>query len=1031
MFWQSSQAQALTYSFSSKEVDAGQFADVDVTVSNFVELFGFQASIVWDSTKFRFVSIENRAVETVLPGDFDLGGTPDGDKRPQGQLTMVWVVGTPTTIANNTRLFTLRLRAVGKVCDSTNIDISDKPLSSEYYKIEGSDFKTLKPQALPGKVKIKGPNCGTTVIGNTDSTLLAINIGTVSGKKGETVCVPVTVKNFKDVAAVQALMSWDPAVLKLKLPVVTTFPAPAPLFNEGQVNLGSINFLWQENTTKGYNIPDGGKMLDLCFEILGNTGTTSIVSMDTSTLNTGFTESSSKEKKFVVNNGRVNVVDASPIIINIAKVTGNANGTVDVDFKVENFNKVQGATFAMTYDGTILRYDTLVNDAVVASSAKIGTNRVNFNFVSQNASGITLSNGATMFTARFTALACSGDDKVSAIEVKDQSNQIVEFIVVPQTKSAVTVNQGSATIKCSTGGNPCNIAITSSTNVQCKGGSDGAINVSITNTTGTCQAQWKKNGVNFGTAQPLSNANLTGLGAGTYLLEVSCGGTVQCTATAAISEPANGVTIGETITNIGCGTATGAISLNISGGTPGTGYRFAWSNNATTKDLAGISAGNYTVTVTDANNCTSSKTFTITSTSSSDLTATATKVDLKCNKSTDGSINLSIMGGCPTYKIVWAGSTETGSSRTGLAAGVYNVTITDGSSPAKSTNLAVTIVAPSEITVNGTVTPSTGANGGIVVTASGGTGAYTYNWGSNITTKDRSNLAVGSYTVTVSDANGCTAVKSFEVLSSGAALNLGAITVPSANQFNGFGVSCVNLCDGELAGTLAGGTAPYTVALSGVSTASQTLAAAGTFSFKGLCVGNYTIRVTDASGASASKTSVISSPTVINISEQVTCANGAIPTGAVNITVTGGVQPYKYAWSNNKATEDLELLTQGTYSVVISDANGCQSIAKAFAVKDCNSSDDCFTDYTTIFTPNTDGTNDAFLIACAPTFENELFVYDRWGKLVYTTKNYTNLWDGKDLSGSDLPEGGYMWALNVRYSDGSRQTFKGAVTLLR
>src|SRR5690606_17166952 len=182
-------------------------------------------------------------------------------------------------------------------------------------------------------------------------------------------------------------------------------------------------------------------------------------------------------------------------------------------------------------------------------------------------------------------------------------------------------------------------------------------------------------------------------------------------------------------------------------------YTYLWSNGATTQSITDLAAGSYTVTVTDANGCTAEGTYTV-GTEDVVITVSAVAVDAVCTAA-NGTLTLTIAGGTPDYTISWTGPngfTSTDKDLSGLEPGTYNVTVTDanGCEATNSFEVGTTDVV---ITITETVVDATcvAENGSISVTASGGTEPYTYLWSNGATTQSITDLAAGSYTVTVTD----------------------------------------------------------------------------------------------------------------------------------------------------------------------------------------------------------------------------------------------------------------------------------------
>ncbi len=270
------------------------------------------------------------------------------------------------------------------------------------------------------------------------------------------------------------------------------------------------------------------------------------------------------------------------------------------------------------------------------------------------------------------------------------------------------------------------------------------------------------------------------------------------------------------------GANTGSIDLTVSGGT--SPYTYSWTGGVTTQDRSNLTAGTYTVTVTAAG-CTSTISANITQPSA--LTLSTTQVNVSCNGGSNGSIDLTVTGGVSPYTYAWSNNATT-QDITGLVAGTYTVTVTDANSCTKT--LSATITQPEALALSNTqvnVLCNGNSTGSIDLTVSGGTSPYTYAWSNSATTQDVSNLAAGTYTVTVTDANACTKTLS------------ATITQPSALSLSKTQVDV--LCNGNSTGsidlTVSGGTSPYTYAWSNSAT---------TQDISGLVAGTYTVTVTDA-----------------------------------------------------------------------------------------------------------------------------------------------------------------------------------------
>ncbi|WP_329804352.1 T9SS type A sorting domain-containing protein, partial [Flavobacterium facile] len=222
-------------------------------------------------------------------------------------------------------------------------------------------------------------------------------------------------------------------------------------------------------------------------------------------------------------------------------------------------------------------------------------------------------------------------------------------------------------------------------------------------------------------------------------------------------------------TNVSCnGGSNGSASVTPSGGTPG--YTYSWSpSGGTAATATGLSAGTYTVTVTDANSCTTFVDFTITEPTVLALTAAA-QTNVSCNGGLNGSASVTPSGGAGGYTYSWSPSGGTAATATGLSAGTYTVTVTDANSC--TTFVDFTITEPTVLALTAASQTNVSCNGGATGTASvniptGGAGGYIYNWTPGNPTGDGttsvSGLTAGTWTCTVTDANSCTTFVDFTI----------------------------------------------------------------------------------------------------------------------------------------------------------------------------------------------------------------------------------------------------------------------------
>jgi len=272
-------------------------------------------------------------------------------------------------------------------------------------------------------------------------------------------------------------------------------------------------------------------------------------------------------------------------------------------------------------------------------------------------------------------------------------------------------------------------------------------------------------------------ASVTGLGAGSYHVTVTDHNGCTTSASAAVSTP-NGPTAVDTVTNLKCynDSSIGAVAVTVTGGTNPITY--AWSNGATSLSLTGVGAGTYTLTISDHNSCSYEVTATITQPTALSLTGNATNI--LCNGASTGIVSINATGGTQPYVYHWNNGSDT-TYISGLPAGTYVAALVD--SNLCTDTVSLTITQPTAISISFVTTNASSAtmgDGKIVATATGGTGALTYNWVTGASADSISQLTYGPYCLTVTDANFCTATGCDSV---GYSQGTNGITVVSSVSF--------------------------------------------------------------------------------------------------------------------------------------------------------------------------------------------------------------------------------------------------------
>ncbi len=441
---------------------------------------------------------------------------------------------------------------------------------------------------------------------------------------------------------------------------------------------------------------------------------------------------------------------------------------------------------------------------------------------------------------------------------------------------------------------PVEVSAITSDNI-CFGWNIGAIDITVANGTSPYTYLWN---------DLTTSDDRTGLIAGIYTLTVTDLNGCTATATWEINQPDQIIATGQ-INPVSCFNGTnGVIDITVTGGVPG--YTYLWDDASILGDRVGMPAGTYALTVTDAIACTSTFTFTIGQ--PAELSLSQVVIPVGCTNGSNGSIDLSVTGGTSPYTYLWSNG-ETTEDIENLSVGVYDITVTDvlGCIATGSVSMTepVEIITITEVLIP--VSCPQGSNGEINLTPANGTEPYTYLWNTGETTEDLTGLAVGSYTVTVSDFAGNCTVKSIQVEQVPEMTSTVFMTP----------VTCNGNSDGSLTVGISNGNPPFTYAWDNGDT-DETIEA--------MMAGTYTLTVTDDAGCTLFIQTEITQPEALNITYiQSNASCFGIPDGSIDITITGGVGPYTVEWMDGFTEEDRMDLTPGFYNLTVRDANGCKS----------------------------------------------------------------------------------------------------------
>jgi len=470
----------------------------------------------------------------------------------------------------------------------------------------------------------------------------------------------------------------------------------------------------------------------------------------------------------------------------------------------------------------------------------------------------------------------------------------------------LTVSDGSGCtfMTSTTIGETSNLGVSvSSSNLECNGANNGSVTAASTGGVAPITYAWSNGAGN--------QATINNLAAGSYTVTATDDLGCAKTATITLTEP-NPIFVN--INNSATGTVCPGTAVNLTASPTDTSLTYNWTATGGNFDDATIPTpvytmmmpGTYEIMLTVSNGtCIARDTTTITIGASIDFTINSTNIS--CVGETDGSINVTVNNGIAPITYTWDNGIGNIANPTGLSAGTYNLTITNGNNCSINASIviedadAITLgLSPNNIICGGDST------GTIDALALGGTDTIAYAWSNGETGPSITNLPAGTYSLTVTDRNGCTATDTAIITQ----------LTPLTAMTNGENVGCNE--SGQAYVTAAGGTAPYTYLWNDAATQTTDTAF-------NLVAGVYTVIVTDANGCTTSASITISETEGITcaivVLEDITTFNGT--EGVLGVNVTGGSGNYTYSWNNGGMDSTITGLGANTYIVTITDETGC------------------------------------------------------------------------------------------------------------
>lgn len=476
-----------------------------------------------------------------------------------------------------------------------------------------------------------------------------------------------------------------------------------------------------------------------------------------------------------------------------------------------------------------------------------------------------------------------------------------------------------------------------------------------------------------------------------------------------------------TTTPASCAGNNGTATATPTGGT--APYTYIWTpSGQSTQTATGLAPGTYSVLVVDATGCFNATNNNAVVAGGGSFTTSSSQTNVTCFGGSNGSATITPAGGTAPYTYLWTPSGAATATAGSLAAGNYSVTVTDAGGCVQNAQFTITEPAAITATITNTTPVSCfgGMNGSVAAAGGGGAAPYLYSWNTSPVqvAATASNLPAGTYSATITDANGCTAITS-ATITEPPGMSLTASSTPA---------SC-GKADGTANVAASGGQTPYSFMW--LTNPVQVNASA-----TNLAAGNYSVIVTDANGCTQFQSAAVTGgvPPAANFSftpETLLVTDPQVSFSDLSLNTSSWFWNFGDGNSDTVQNPSHTYADTGTYCITLTVQDAAKNCLDS--ITKCLRIDAPFTFFIpNAFTPNGDGINEQFFGKGTFIKEFEMHIFDRWGNQIFESDNLYKGWDGKVRSKGDLVlEDVYVWKVRVTDFEGKKYNYNGHVSVVK